>query len=194
MLLALSGDESAVAALVPALRVPTRAADAALALGFTGRTTAVDVLVSLLDDAKLAALAAESISAITGVPIAKELSRPPSPWDPDQEDDGDVPSAPEVDLPQPEPAALRSWWKTHAPSLDRFLADEKAQMDEDAERGMAPEIAATERHLSTLGLALVRLAELVSLSVLAEYPRIPSLARGGAPPPPNSELWREVGA
>ena len=79
-------------------------------------------------------------------------------------------------------------------SLDRFLADEKAQMDEDAERGMAPEIAATERHLSTLGLALVRLAELVSLSVLAEYPRIPSLARGGAPPPPNSELWREVGA
>jgi len=119
VLLALSGDESAVAALVPALRVPTRAADAALALGFTGRTTAVDVLVSLLDDAKLAALAAESISAITGVPIAKELSRPPSPWDPDQEDDGDVPSAPEVDLPQPEPAALRSWWKTHAPSLDR---------------------------------------------------------------------------
>ena len=118
-LLAVSGDEPAVPALIAALSQPARAAEAAFALGFTGRAAAVEALLSVLDDEKLSPLAAEGISAIAGLPIEKELSRRPKRWDPEVDGEEDEPFGPEADLPRPEPAAVRGWWKAHGPKLDR---------------------------------------------------------------------------
>jgi hypothetical protein len=65
-------------------------------------------------------------------------------------------------------------------SLGHFLREERKVLDELYDLGhMAPEAAATERHLSVVGLALTRLAEAAGLSLAAEYPGIPSPARDG---------------
>lgn len=75
-----------------------------------------------------------------------------------------------------------------------FLAQERADLEELAEMGMGPEAAATERHLSVVGLALVRLAESAALPVADEYPGIPSLAREGGRVAFPADGWRDVGA
>ncbi len=123
LLLGLSGEEGVVTALVPGLSDSTRQRDAIFALGFSGRLSAVDALVPLMEDKKLALLAGEAISCITGLVIAKQFAEPTKPWNPDQEDaeEPDEPFGAEADLPRPEPVAVREWWRREGQKLDRNI-------------------------------------------------------------------------
>ncbi len=76
-----------------------------------------------------------------------------------------------------------------------LLAQQRADLAELVELGaLEPEAAATERHLSVVGLALTRLAEAAGLAVASEYPGIPSLARDGGPIAFSDDSWRSIGA
>jgi uncharacterized protein (TIGR02270 family) len=119
LLLGLSGEEGAVAALARGLTGGERQADSIFALGFTGRVSAVETLVPLLGDKKLAPLAAEAIAAISGLPIAKQFAKPSKPWTPEGKDEEkDAPFGPAADLPQPEPAAIAEWWRREGKKFD----------------------------------------------------------------------------
>lgn len=80
-------------------------------------------------------------------------------------------------------------------SLALLLREERNDLDELHDLGpLAPEVAATERHLSVLGLAMARLAEAAGLSVATEYPGVPSSARDGGAIVFAADAWRDVGA
>ncbi len=118
LLLGLSGEEKWVAPLAAALADPEFQRDAAFALGFSGRVSAADALLGAMRDEKLAALAAEGFSAITGLAIENALAKTPERWDPEAEERPDEAYGPEADLPKPEPAAVAAWWKAARPKLD----------------------------------------------------------------------------
>jgi uncharacterized protein (TIGR02270 family) len=119
LLVGLSGDESAVTALTPGLMGTTHRRGSIFALGFTGRVSAVEALLTMLDDKKVAPLAAEAISAITGLDIAKRVAGPPTRWNPAGPDEEAEALAPEADLPKPKPDVLREWWRREGKKLDR---------------------------------------------------------------------------
>jgi uncharacterized protein (TIGR02270 family) len=122
LLLGLSGEEGAVAALAPGLTRAEQRADSIFALGFTGRASAVDALLPLLEDTKIAPLAAEAIATITGLAIAKQFAKPPKPWNPDSKDtEKDEPFGPAADLPKPDPGAIQEWWRREGQKFDRRL-------------------------------------------------------------------------
>ncbi len=119
LLLGLSGEEGAVAALAPSLTEGARRADSMFALGFTGRVSAVEALVPLLQDKKLAPLAAEAIATITGLPIAKQFAKPSAPWSPEGKDEEkDERFGPAAELPKPEPLAIEEWWRREKQKFD----------------------------------------------------------------------------
>lgn len=86
------------------------------ALGFCGTVEAMDVLQGFLDDEKTNRVAGESMTAITGVVIGGQFSRPGVTVGPNVEEEvGPDDPPPEVHsedfLLIPEPLALRAWWK-----------------------------------------------------------------------------------
>jgi uncharacterized protein (TIGR02270 family) len=122
LLLGLSGEEGAVAALASGLTGDEQQADSIFALGFTGRVSAVEALLPLLGKKKLAPLAAEAIASITGLPIAKQFAKPPKPWSPESKDEEkDEPFGPRADLPKPEPLAIEEWWRHERQKFDPRL-------------------------------------------------------------------------
>jgi len=119
--LGLSGDEKSTAALVSALSDAAIRAEAVWALGFSGRVTAADALLELLmQDKRLAPLAAEAFCAITGLVIEKPYQRDPERWKPEaKEEEEDAPALdPDSVLPKPIPEAIAQWWKVARPKLD----------------------------------------------------------------------------
>jgi uncharacterized protein (TIGR02270 family) len=123
LILGLSGEEGTVAALAPTLNDSERQRASIFALGFSGRLSAVDLLLQLLEEDKVAPLAAEAISFITGLAIAKQFAGPPKRWDPDAKDEPDEEEdvGPEASLPRPDPATIREWWKREGQRLDRGI-------------------------------------------------------------------------
>jgi uncharacterized protein (TIGR02270 family) len=119
LLLALSGEERSVSTIASALRHDEVRGAAAFALGFTGRVSAADALLAAMPDEKLAAVAAEGFSAITGLAIEKDFAIPPERWTPDKDqEEEDEPYGPEADLPKPDPEAIARWWKAERPRFD----------------------------------------------------------------------------
>jgi uncharacterized protein (TIGR02270 family) len=122
LLLGLSGEEGAVAALAPGLTEGERRADTIFALGFTGRVSAVEALLPLLGDKKLAPLAAEAIATISGLAIAKHFAKPPTPWSPERKDEvKEERFGPAAELPKPEPVAIEEWWRREKQKFDPRL-------------------------------------------------------------------------
>ena len=120
LLVGLSGEEGAVAALALGLTSAERQGASIFALGFTGRVPAIEALLPLLADKKIAPLAAEAIATITGLAIAKQFAKPPKPWNPDNKDtEKDEPFGPAGDLPKPDPVAIQEWWRREGQKFDR---------------------------------------------------------------------------
>lgn len=129
LLWSLSGDNQAVAPLVTALENPELRRDALFALGFTGRPAAIESALPYLSDDKLGPLAAEVISAISGLAIVGTFARRKSPWTAEafDEDDEEDALAHDTDLPRPKPKAVERWWGEARSRFDpaqRWIAGE----------------------------------------------------------------------
>jgi uncharacterized protein (TIGR02270 family) len=114
-LLALSPDPADRAILVKSLRVSSVRRHALWALGFAGDVAAADELIPFLANSRLAAMAAESLSAITGLPIegryrAAGVTRGPAEEEVGLDDPPPV-VRPEDHLPPPDVVAVGEWWK-----------------------------------------------------------------------------------
>jgi uncharacterized protein (TIGR02270 family) len=123
LLLALSGQEGSVEALLSALGREEQRRPAAFALGFTGSVAAADALLAAMDDDALAPLAAEGFAAITGLVVEKRFALRRAAGAPGPEGEEEVaaeeaPPGPEGDLPVPAPEALAAWWKETRGRLD----------------------------------------------------------------------------
>jgi uncharacterized protein (TIGR02270 family) len=122
--LVLDGDARDQGGLLARASDPVIGADVIWALGFAGSVAAADVLVALLDDPKLAALAAEAFSSLSGLSIDGPLRKPGTPADLFEPSDLEAP-VPEVqpgdDLPVPEPEPIRAWWQGQRSRWDPHL-------------------------------------------------------------------------
>jgi uncharacterized protein (TIGR02270 family) len=110
-LLAMGGTPQDLQRLVSLLEVPELREDALRALGTSGRPEAVEACLPLLREKKVARLAGEVFSAITGVAVEAG---------PDEEEDAPLRLAiteeegaqgAELELPLPEPDAVEAAWK-----------------------------------------------------------------------------------
>jgi uncharacterized protein (TIGR02270 family) len=85
------------------------------ALGFAGDVEAADVLVEATEDEAVAKIAAESLSAITGLVLGRNLIQPGTTQGPDVEEVGedDPPPVvrPEDHLLAPKVSAVAAWWR-----------------------------------------------------------------------------------
>jgi uncharacterized protein (TIGR02270 family) len=119
LVLAMSGEEGDFQRIVATLDVERLRASAVVALGYTGRVAAVEACLRCLADGadeKLARLAGEAVSAITGLEIdgpfrrdEQEIDGAP-PFEKDDLDANLVPG-PEAMLPVPQLEAVERWWK-----------------------------------------------------------------------------------
>jgi uncharacterized protein (TIGR02270 family) len=115
--LATSGEDGDLKRILAVLEVEGLRPAVVEALGYTGRVAAVDACIPLLADGKLAKLAGEAVSAITGLEIDGEYLKKPAaeqeePRPLEEEDlDADIVPGPEELLPEPEAAAVEKWWK-----------------------------------------------------------------------------------
>ena len=122
--LALGGEPSDVERITAALAVEALRPAALFALGFTGRAAAAEACLAHLRDAKVARLAGEAFSAITGLVIQGELQAPePAPREEpiplELEDLGaDLVPGHEAALPLPAADAVEAWWKKARTKLD----------------------------------------------------------------------------
>jgi uncharacterized protein (TIGR02270 family) len=125
VLWALGGREEDMTLLIELLRVPERRADALWALGFSGWVSAVEACLEWMADRKVARLAGESFSSMTGLRleghlILPEEEPPEEPVPLEQEDlDADLVPRPEDDLPRPDAAAVTSWWRQASQDFKR---------------------------------------------------------------------------
>jgi uncharacterized protein (TIGR02270 family) len=118
LLWSLSGEPD-LAPLLAGLADEARRKDAIFALGFTGRVAAVDAVAPFLEDEKLAKLAGEALSAVTGLAFVDEFAAEPKRWDPDAEEpEEDEPEGPEADLPAPDADVVLIWWEHARTTLD----------------------------------------------------------------------------
>lgn len=118
-LLAGSVDPRDRAAVRAKVADPEVAPHALWALGFSGDPEAADLIVGVLD--KHGKVAAEALSAITGLVVDGPFRKPGETKGPDEEEVGVDDPPPEVRsedaLPEPQVAAIRKWW---AKERDRF--------------------------------------------------------------------------
>ena len=93
------------------------------ALGWHGHVSAIDPLLPFTADPRLARLAGETISRITGVNLVEQhLVAESSPTAKPEQQIGaqdDFLEDPDNGLPIPDPAKLQSWWKTKAARFDK---------------------------------------------------------------------------
>ncbi|MCY1018761.1 TIGR02270 family protein [Pyxidicoccus sp. MSG2] len=130
LLLGMSGDERDVKRLLELLADEKLRPDVLWALGFSGRVAAAEACVELMWNMRVAALAGEAFSAITGLRIAEEYAAPREEEDeelpPLEEDlDADLTPKPEDALPMPRPESVAAWWQQERQRLDakqRYLA------------------------------------------------------------------------
>jgi uncharacterized protein (TIGR02270 family) len=123
LLLALGGEPEDVERIVALLTEKPARADAVIALGFTGRLSAVDACVALLDDKALGPLAGEAVSAITGLVMGEGYRmEPPEEDEPmsfaDENLDADLVSGAAAELPVPIGGAVAAWWEFHRSRFD----------------------------------------------------------------------------
>jgi uncharacterized protein (TIGR02270 family) len=118
---ALSGERD-LGPLDAGLADPARRRDALFALGFTGRAAAAEAALGWIGDGQAGRVAAETISAVTGLAIEGRHAAPPERWDPDapgddegEDEDGD---GPDPELPAPDPEAVAAWWAAERPRFD----------------------------------------------------------------------------
>lgn len=118
LLLGMSGDEQDTKRLLDLLSDETLQPDVLWALGFTGHVAAAEACLELMRQERVAALAGEAFSAITGLRIeeryATERREPeaeePIPLEQD-ELDADLVPKPEDALPLPQADAVNDWWR-----------------------------------------------------------------------------------
>ncbi len=119
--LAISGEPSDVTRLTKLARVDAHAPAALFALGFSGSALALEVCVAAMEKPRLARLAGEAFSSITGLRIAGPFSlaearkKPGESAVPFEEDDldADLVPGPEAELPVPVAGAVKQWWATN---------------------------------------------------------------------------------
>jgi uncharacterized protein (TIGR02270 family) len=103
------------------LKEPSMREDALWALGFCPSVKAIDLLIEAMADPKVAKLAAESFTAITGTPIEGDLAKVGEPVPPDVEEvkpDDPVPVVRSVDfLREPKVEAVAKWWNRQRPKF-----------------------------------------------------------------------------
>jgi len=105
--LALSGELSDLNLLLSALANVDHKAAVLFALGFSGRAGAAQACLEHMKDAKVARIAGEAFSAITGLQLRGEfcVEEDPNPFEED-----DLVAGPEKDLPVPNAAGVEQWW------------------------------------------------------------------------------------
>lgn len=97
------------------------ARDVLWALGSSGRIDVIGTLLQALDDPSLAPVAADSLSAITGLDIEGSFTSAGSPASLDDTIDDDAPPpepCPDDDLPLPHSENVRAWWRANAQRFD----------------------------------------------------------------------------
>ncbi|QSQ19780.1 TIGR02270 family protein [Pyxidicoccus parkwayensis] len=111
--------------LLECLGTPRLRGDVLWALGFSGRVEAVDACAELLGDKRQGRIAAEALCAITGLELEEQFTREPSDDGPEEpvpleedELDADLSLSPEASLPEPDPEAVREWWRTQRSRFD----------------------------------------------------------------------------
>lgn len=119
LLLALRGAPADHPLLLAAVAQPRRRAAALWALGFLGLPEVVDTCIEFLDDPKVAGLAAEVFTAVTGVELgAAGLAQP-------ADERERLSHTAEDELPRAEPMAVLHWWMQHRGQFrdgQRYLA------------------------------------------------------------------------
>jgi uncharacterized protein (TIGR02270 family) len=137
------GDAAAHSRVVALVDDPNHRADALWAAGFCGRIAAVNRCIPLLVDEDVGSLAAEVVSAITGLSCTDDsFWRTPVKHD-DPEDalppleldhlDADLVPESEASLPLPEPEAIAHWWQARRETFDpslRYLGGRPLDRDE----------------------------------------------------------------
>jgi uncharacterized protein (TIGR02270 family) len=124
LLLALGGSAEELPVLLEALSVPGLRRQALWALGFSGRGAAAEACLPWMRDDKLARLAGEAFSAITGLTLEGEFAlRDPDGPDalvPLEEEDLDADLVPSLEerLPCPNAEAVEGWWRRLGPKLE----------------------------------------------------------------------------
>ncbi|QRK06478.1 TIGR02270 family protein [Archangium violaceum] len=114
--LAFGGGDRELELVLRGLGEENARASALWALGFSGRLAAADACLEAMREAPVAALAAESFSAITGLRIEGRYAGAPPESDealpPLEEDlETDLVPKPEEDLPVPAVDAIARWWQ-----------------------------------------------------------------------------------
>ncbi|WP_224360784.1 TIGR02270 family protein [Hyalangium versicolor] len=133
--LALGRDEKDAEWLASLVNNEEQRADVLWALGFSGQTVAAEACLQVMHDERVANLAGEAFSAITGLKLEGKYQLPPPeeeeslvPLD-DEDLDKDLVPGPEASLPLPAADAVEGWWKQARKSFERgtrYLRGQKA--------------------------------------------------------------------
>lgn len=129
------------------------------ASGVLGDPHAVNWLIEKMTDPKLARLAGEAFSTITGIDVdGLDLALAPQqrPAPPDIPDDNDIGYYEDQNLPWPDPGKVAAWWRSHGPNFkvgQRYFLGEAVTPD-----WLKLKIAhgtLRQRHAAALALALI---------------------------------------
>jgi uncharacterized protein (TIGR02270 family) len=125
VVLALGGDERDAEELAGLLRQESLRADVLWALGFSGQALAAEACLEWMGDDKVAALAGEAFSAITGLKLEGEYQKPPkeegdalAPLE-EEDLDADLVPGPAASLPVPVREAVERWWQKARKGFER---------------------------------------------------------------------------
>jgi uncharacterized protein (TIGR02270 family) len=140
LVLALGGEAQDAEWLVGLLGQEALRSDVLWALGFSGQAIAAEACLKWMSDAKVAALAGEAFSAITGLKLEGAYREPPQEGEEDglvpleEEDlDADLVPGPEASLPVPIREAVEGWWQKARKDFERgarYLRGKKASAGE----------------------------------------------------------------
>jgi uncharacterized protein (TIGR02270 family) len=137
--LALGGDVKDAEWMAGLMSQEEQRADVLWALGFTGQAIAAEVCLPCMSDDRVASLAGEAFSAITGLKLEGKYQRPRQEEEesllPLEEEnlDADLVPKPEASLPLPQPDAVEDWWQKNRKNFERgarYLRGKKADAGE----------------------------------------------------------------
>jgi uncharacterized protein (TIGR02270 family) len=160
LLVAMGADEHEFGKLLALLEPPKLRQDVLWALGFSGRVSAADACVALMEDASSAALATEAFCAITGLcldeGLVAERAEPPEEPVLLEEENLDATLEPSAEdaLPLPDAPAVARWWKEARPRFDA------------RQRYLGGRVMGTEVLLEALESAPMRRRHALSLEVM----------------------------
>jgi uncharacterized protein (TIGR02270 family) len=125
--LAMSGETSDLNYLLSALSNEEHRAVALFAIGFSGCAQAAQACLEYINDSKMARIAGEAFSAITGLQIQDEFCQEEEPKSTklialeDDDLDADLVPGPEMNLPIPNTAGVEQWWNKNRKRFDPAL-------------------------------------------------------------------------